>query len=273
MSLIVKSLIFFWSLFLILTIIFIFLIKSEIKFLNLVNYFILQEVLGLFFLFLKNIILQFLVILIKVGVRPLHFWIFSILRGLRISLIYWFLTFQKLVYFSVLVDWGFSLFFFLFFGIFICFIQVLFLFDFLKIFLINLTERINWVLAFFLISFFESIIFIIYYLGIFTILLKNNLKTLNINWIFILFLLNLPLSFNFFVKVFILSNLILNNYLLFFFFLFFMVMRVMGLIKILIGLNFILIFKNYLNKNFYLIVFQFLILFYCFSKIYIILSW
>lgn len=73
LSLIVKSLIFFWSLFLILTIIFIFLIKSEIKFLNLVNYFILQEVLGLFFLFLKNIILQFLVILIKVGVRPLHF--------------------------------------------------------------------------------------------------------------------------------------------------------------------------------------------------------
>ena len=83
---------------------FIFLIKSEGKIKNLLNYFILQEVLGLFFVFLKNFVFQILIILIKVGVRPLHFWIFSVVVGLRINLIFWFLTFQKLVYLSILIN-------------------------------------------------------------------------------------------------------------------------------------------------------------------------
>jgi len=101
--------------------VFIFLIKSEGKIKNLLNYFILQEVLGLFFVFLKNFVFQILIIFIKVGVRPLHFWIFSVVVGLRINLIFWFLTFQKLVYLSILINWGLVFFYFFFFGILICF--------------------------------------------------------------------------------------------------------------------------------------------------------
>jgi hypothetical protein len=233
----------------------------------------LQEVRGLFFLFLKNFNFQLIIIFLKIGVSPLHFWVFSILIGLRINLVFWFLTFQKLVYFSILVSWSLNFIYFFFLGIFVCFIQVIFLFDFLKVFIINLTERINWILLFFIRSLNESFILIIYYLGLSIILLKNSLRKKILNWVVILFLVNLPLSLNFFVKIFILLNLSVYNLFFLFFIIFFIIIRIFGLIKILFNLNLNLVWKRKLNKNFYLIIFQFLILFYYFSKIKIILSW
>lgn len=233
----------------------------------------MQEVRGLFFLFLKNFNFQLIIIFLKIGVSPLHFWVFSILIGLRINLVFWFLTFQKLVYFSILVSWSLNFIYFFFLGIFVCFIQVIFLFDFLKVFIINLTERINWILLFFIRSLNESFILIIYYLGLSIILLKNSLRKKILNWVVILFLVNLPLSLNFFVKIFILLNLSVYNLFFLFFIIFFIIIRIFGLIKILFNLNLNLVWKRKLNKNFYLIIFQFLILFYYFSKIKIILSW
>ena len=174
----------------ILTIIFIFLIKSERRFLNLFNYFILQEISGLLFLLLKNFSMQIAIVFLKVGVRPLHFWVFTVLVGLRINLIFWFITFQKLVYLLIIINWGLNFIFLLFLGIFICFIQVLFLFDFLKILIVNLTERLSWILVFFVVSFYERIFLIFYYFRLIIILLKNNLKKefkLINNFIFIKF--------------------------------------------------------------------------------------
>lgn len=273
LSLIVKRVLFFWSLFLILTIVFIFLIKSEEKILNIVNYFIIQEVRGLIFLFLKGFLVQIRVIFLKVGVSPIHFWVFSILSGLRFNLIFWFLTFQKLVYLSILINWGFSFIYFLFFGILICFFQVLFLFDFLKIFVISLTERLNWILVFFINRFFESLFLVVYYLILIRVLLKNNLKKISINWLLIFFLLNLPLSFTFFIKVFILLSLVQKRFIFLVFILFFIVISVLGLIKILVSLNLNLKLNNFFFKRLNLVFFQFLVLFYCFSKKFIILSW
>ena len=65
------------------------------------------------------------------------------LSGLRGSLIFWFLTFQKLVYLPILINFIQRLIFFLFLGIVLCFLQVLFIFDFKKLFILNLTERVN----------------------------------------------------------------------------------------------------------------------------------
>lgn len=272
LRLIVKSLIIFWRFFLILTIIFIFFMKFEGNVINLLNYFVLQEIAGLFFLFFKNLVLQILIVLLKVGVSPFHFWIFSVLLGLRINLIFWFITFQKLVYIRFIINWGLSFFFLFLLGIFFCFVQILFLFNFLKVFILNLTESLNWVLLFFVRSLFENLFLVIYYLFLFIILMNRNLKDGGQNWLIILFFLNIPLRFNFFVKIFVLSRLLEIRFLFLFFLLFFIVLRVLGLLKVLFRLNLNFNNQKILNRNFYLIFIQFLFLFYYFSKInYIIL--
>lgn len=257
---VVKRLVFFWSLLLFTRLVFIFLIKTENLILNLLNYFILQEFLGLIFIFFSNSVFQILIIYLKLGVRPFHFWVFSILNGFSLSLFFWFITFQKLVFLGILVNLNKNLVFFLFLGIFFCFIQILFFYDFIKIFIIVLTESLNWILIFLSLNFFDRFLVFFYYLVFLRILIKNNLKKSNVNWILIFFLLNLPLSFNFFVKIFILSN--LNYFYLFFFFLLlFILIRFLGLVKILINLNLKIKLQRVLGNGFYLIFFQFLVLF------------
>lgn len=110
---------------------------------NLINYFVLQEILGLIFILFSNVLIQVLVVFLKLGVSPLHFWVFSILNGLSFNLVFWFLTFQKIVFLSILINYNKNIIFFLFLGIFFCFIQILFLFDYIKIFVVVLTESLN----------------------------------------------------------------------------------------------------------------------------------
>lgn len=55
------------------TVIFIFLNKNINSYSRLINYFIIQESLGLLFLLINYNIIQFFIVLIKIGVAPLHF--------------------------------------------------------------------------------------------------------------------------------------------------------------------------------------------------------
>lgn len=71
-----------WSSFLLITLIFSFLGKESVRCVGVLNYFVIQESLGLFFLVFRVRILQFLVVMIKVGVAPLHFWLFRVTNDL-----------------------------------------------------------------------------------------------------------------------------------------------------------------------------------------------
>lgn len=62
-----------WSIFLLITVIFVILSKSVVRFGVILNYFMIQERLGLLFLVLGSGVLRFFVILLKIGVAPLHF--------------------------------------------------------------------------------------------------------------------------------------------------------------------------------------------------------
>lgn len=50
-----------------------FLGKHFVKYVSIVNYFIIQEVLGLLFLVFRGLILQLLILIMKIGVSPFHF--------------------------------------------------------------------------------------------------------------------------------------------------------------------------------------------------------
>ena len=64
------------------TIIILFINKGYISFSRIFNYFVLQESLGLLFLLLFFGFFPFLIIIIKVGVAPLHFWVFKVINGM-----------------------------------------------------------------------------------------------------------------------------------------------------------------------------------------------
>lgn len=263
--------IFFWIIFFFITIIFICLIKRLIKFNSIINYFILQEVLGLLFLFLNNNIIQFFILIIKIGASPFHFWIFSILINLDTNLIFWFLTYQKIPYIIIFLNLINFLNFFLFLGVFVCFFQILFLMDFLKILLVNLTERISWVLLFLKNIYFDSMFIVVYYLFIVIFLRFSILKNIYTNWLIYLFLINLPLSFNFFIKILILSSL-RGSALILFIILIFIIMRFFGVFKVFLSSNLNLKFIYFNSRFLFYLFLQFLVLFYYFSKK-IILSW
>lgn len=225
------------------------------------------------FIFFNRVKIQALVIIIKLGIRPLHFWILSILNGLTLYLVFWFFTLQKLVYLGVLIVFYSNLFFFLIIGIFLCFIQIVFLFDYLKIILINLTERLNWLLIFIFFRTTDGVFVVFYYLVLLFFLLRKNLnRERGLNWLLVFVLINVPLSFRFFIKVYFLLSFSDYIFLFLFVLLILILIRFIGLLKILINGRLKINFKRFFENLFFIFLIQFLILFYYFSKR-IILLW
>ena len=64
------------------TIFFVMLNKNINSFNSIINYFIIQESLGIFFLIFTISNLQIVVLLIKIGVAPFHFWVFTVINDL-----------------------------------------------------------------------------------------------------------------------------------------------------------------------------------------------
>lgn len=71
-----------WSVFLLITVIFVCLSKGIAVYAGVLNYFVIQESLGLFFLVFNAFLLQFFIVMMKIGVAPLHFWVFSVTNSL-----------------------------------------------------------------------------------------------------------------------------------------------------------------------------------------------
>lgn len=81
-----------WSLFVVMDLIFVFLCKEECSYSRIVNYFIYQECLGLFFLFVGRRLLQGVIVMCKIGLLPFHFWLLTVVDGLSFWVLAWFLT-------------------------------------------------------------------------------------------------------------------------------------------------------------------------------------
>ncbi len=274
-----RNVIYWWRIFLLITLIYIFLGKHYIKYVSIVNYFIIQEILGLLFLVFSGIFLQLLVLIIKVGVAPFHFWIFSVVYSLDNYILIWFLTFQKLPFIPVLLLLFHYMFLFMvFIGLLFCYLQIYNIKNFKLIIVLSSTESFNWILLgllfgvfgfiFIVLFYFINIIFFIIFINV------NNFSFLNLETVLIF--LNIPIGVVFFVKIFMLYL----GFLIFDFFVFFILFLIflssISFIYWLIIQNIIStsIFKNsYINLYFFVYFLCLIVFFYHFSKNYIILSW
>jgi len=204
-----------WSVFLIITVVFIFLNKSIKSYRTLVNYFIIQESLGLIFLIINFGLIQFFIVLIKIGVAPLHFWIFRITNNILGLNLMWFLTFQKLPFLIILLQiFYLRSFILLFLGLIICYFQMLIIKDYKNLLVISSTESFNWILVGLLISFLNPLCLFLYYIFLMFLLINKfrNLSYNRVSWETVLVFLNIPFSVTFFVKIFSLGEILkLNN--------------------------------------------------------------
>nr|UXK95558.1 NADH dehydrogenase subunit 2 [Macropostrongyloides yamagutii] len=210
LSVLVNNILVWWSVFLMMTLVFVALNKSVNSYSGLFNYFVMQESLGLFFLMFSYGYLQILIVMFKIGMAPFHFWIFSVTNSVLGFNLMWFLTFQKLPFLLIFLQMMVGkLFFLLMLGLLFCLFQMLLMKTFKNLLILSSTESFNWITMGFLMSFFNILFIFIYYCVLMTMVIpKFELFNNNnyIGWETVLIFMNLPFSVNFFVKIFSLSE-------------------------------------------------------------------
>lgn len=252
-----------WGLFILITIIFFFICKGIVNFRFFVNYFVIQEVLGIFFLIFSIVNFQFLVLVIKFGISPFFFWITGIINFLNGFRFIWFIGIHKIPILPVIVYFSINL-LFIFIGLLFVYIAMIF-FKSLKILLfLSSVEGFNWILVN---LFFRRRIFLFisfYYIFIRSSIIYSKYTRLSDNTFeLVLVLLNIPLLFRFFIKFF--GFFIINN------FIFFLIISIPFIVIGLISIFFLLVINssssliNFSFKNYFLVFFLFnLIIFICF---------
>lgn len=210
---VINNIFFWWRVFVFIDLVFIFLCKKIGNYINVLNYFIIQETLGLIFLLLRFLLIQFIVVMRKMGLTPFHYWIFTIISGLDGWIFLWFLTFQKVPFIGVLIIiFFYDVLWLVLFGFLLCYWQLLLLKNYKYMLTISSTETFNWILLGFVFSFFNGFILFLYYIGVSLFIIpyfNKNLK-LDYEWFVLLFYINLPLGVSFFVKIFVLGGFIVT---------------------------------------------------------------
>ena len=222
------------------------------------NYFIIQESLGLIFLIFRGGIFQILVLLFKVGVTPFHFWIFRVTSNLFGWNLVWFLTFQKFPFLPVLLQLlSFTYFFLFLLGILIIYFQ-LFLSKRLKVIIVlSSVESFNWILLSCLISIVNYLYLLFFYIIVIVFLIVSVFKgeDVVVDWELVLVFINIPFRVTFFVKIFTLYRVFTfrNIYLLFILFLIFLSIISFRYWFIFVSIYSPKDFKGYINYLFFLV--------------------
>nr|YP_009743767.1 NADH dehydrogenase subunit 2 [Cylicocyclus ashworthi]QIE12498.1 NADH dehydrogenase subunit 2 [Cylicocyclus ashworthi] len=212
LSLITNNILIWWSIFLLMTLVFVMLNKQTNSFSSLFNYFVMQESLGLLFLMFSFGYLQLLIVMFKIGMAPFSFWIFSVTNGVFGFNLMWFLTFQKLPFLLIFLQMMVAkLVFLLMVGLFFCLFQMLLMKTYKIYWFLSSTESFNWITFGFVMSFFNVwFIFLDNFLLMCMVLSKFEMMNVSnmIGWESMLVFMNLPFSVNFFVKIFSLSEIL-----------------------------------------------------------------
>nr|YP_009059436.1 NADH dehydrogenase subunit 2 [Philometroides sanguineus]AIN37111.1 NADH dehydrogenase subunit 2 [Philometroides sanguineus] len=214
----VSNIIIWWSVFVMSAIVFIWMGKMFGSVSGIVNYFIIQESMGLLFLFLSGSMLQFMLLLIKSGVSPFHFWIFSVGLDLKDFMLMWFLVIQKLPFIPViacLYEWVY--FYVLVLGLFICHLQYFVLSSDSKMVMISSTESFGWLILLLCWGYWSYLVLVGFYMMAMMILLGGLSKDFyagSIGWEGVLMFMNFPLGLVFLSKYYAISLLSSQNFLL-----------------------------------------------------------
>nr|YP_003433887.1 NADH dehydrogenase subunit 2 [Oesophagostomum dentatum]ACX85161.1 NADH dehydrogenase subunit 2 [Oesophagostomum dentatum]BAV82775.1 NADH dehydrogenase subunit 2 [Oesophagostomum dentatum]CAQ56155.1 NADH dehydrogenase subunit 2 [Oesophagostomum dentatum] len=256
LAMLVNNILVWWSIFLLMTLVFVMLNKTVNSYSSLFNYFVMQESLGLLFLMFSFGYFQLLIVMFKIGMAPFHFWIFSVTNSVFGFNLMWFLTFQKLPFLLIFLQMMLgNLVYLLMIGLFFCLFQMLLMKTYKNLLILSSTESFNWITLGFLMSFL-NILFIFIYYFVLMVLVIPKFEFFNVSnfvgWETMLIFMNLPFSVNFFVKIFSLSEILKVhsfNFLLLLFMMFFSVLS-LSFWMVNLSTKFNMIFKY--NKGLFL---------------------
>nr|YP_009257363.1 NADH dehydrogenase subunit 2 [Angiostrongylus malaysiensis]ALD62330.1 NADH dehydrogenase subunit 2 [Angiostrongylus cantonensis]ANG44580.1 NADH dehydrogenase subunit 2 [Angiostrongylus malaysiensis] len=207
----VNNIFFWWSVFLIMTVLIIFMNKKFLSYSSIFNYFVLQESLGLIFLLCFSGFLPLLIMMIKIGVAPFHFWLFKVIDGMFGFNLVWFLTIHKLPFLLVFLQLFYlDMIYFLLMGMVLCLFQLFMMKSFKKLLLISTVESFSWIVLGLVMSFFNVLYLFFYYLILMVFLIykfnKNVDLVSGLSWELVLVFMNMPFSVGFFVKIILLME-------------------------------------------------------------------
>lgn len=224
-----------------------------------VNYFIVQEFLGFLFLLINFSRFQFLIVIVKLGVSPFHFWFFRFLKDLKGLVFIWLITLQKIPFLSLMVYLGSHKIFLLTLGVVLCFLQIFLIAEVLFIIFISSTESFNWILILILVDYYRGFKLVIFYLIFMRVLIIffSDADRDNVDWSLILILINIPLIIVFYLKVYVLRYFVFFGgfYILFLLILIFISLLSLSFILFNISINLIVLIRKH-NNLFFLIFFQ-----------------
>ena len=144
LNLLTNNILLWWRVFIIITLTFVLLNKIQGDFGNSLNYFLLQEFLGFLFLIFFSTLLQYVLLIMKIGIRPFHFWITSVFLNLENFILMWFLTFQKLPFLPVLIlIFKFFFIYLIILGVVFCYFQLINIKNYKVIIALSSTESFN----------------------------------------------------------------------------------------------------------------------------------
>nr|YP_010575577.1 NADH dehydrogenase subunit 2 [Varestrongylus eleguneniensis]UZM11417.1 NADH dehydrogenase subunit 2 [Varestrongylus eleguneniensis] len=234
MVVLVSNIFFWWAVFLMMTVFIILMNKKLMSGSVIFNYFVLQESLGLVFLLLFWGLIPMIVLMIKVGMAPLHFWVFKVINGMINYNMIWFLTVHKLPFLLVFLQlYNFNLVYLLLLGLLVCFLQMYVMKVFKNLLVLSSIESFNWIVMGLVMSFFNVLVLFFYYLIMMIIMIyKFDLEKSvgeGFSWELIFVFLNMPFSVSFFIKVFFLMEILKNLGIYVVFLLFMMFLSVLSL--------------------------------------------
>lgn len=216
------------------TLLIVFINKKFLSYRRIFNYFVLQESLGLVFLLLFFGFLPMLIMMVKIGVAPLHFWLFKVVEGMFGFNLVWFLTIHKLPFLLVFLQlFNLSIVYFLLMGVVVCLFQLFVVKSFKKLLLISTVESFRWVVIGLVMSFFNVFYLFFYYLVLIMFLVYkfdvNGGLSIRLSWELVLVFINMPFRVGFFVKIMLLIEFLKGFGVYMIVIMFFMFLRVLSL--------------------------------------------
>nr|AYG51202.1 NADH dehydrogenase subunit 1 [Metastrongylus salmi] len=269
----VNNIFFWWGVFLMMTLIIVILNKYTSSFSSIFNYFVFQESLGLVFLLLFFGYFPFLIMMMKIGISPFHFWLFKVINSMLGFSLVWFLTIHKLPFLLVFFQlYYLGLVYFLIFGLLVCLFQVFFMKSFKDLLVISSVESMNWLVLGLVISVFNVFFLLFYYLMVMIMILFkfdlfSGLST-DVSWELVLIFLNVPFSLGFFLKIFTLMEFLKSYSFLLLLVFFLMFFSVISFSFWFIGLStkFLKYFKNSKVFMFYFLPMMMIVVIFTISK-------
>jgi hypothetical protein len=185
---IIVNYVFWWSTLLFLTIIFVFLAKVEgLGVLGLSLFFLFQEVVGIIFLFNFSSRFQEFIIILKVGVSPLHFWLFYLRYFLDGYLMVWLFVLYKFCVFPIvlylLIDWLLIIIL----GLYYIYFQLQENYQYKFLFFFSAVESFGWLLLILCCSLVNFIFFFLFYYRLMVVIFLGFYKVLFFNMEYVFF--------------------------------------------------------------------------------------